>query len=123
MHSQNICATWDEDACSITDVNLEKKGDYFVVTGNAQASTALKCTLPQLRLNVAFLDKNGKKLKIGVLGEKYNDFSVNGDTLHISDRALSPGEATPFKLEGLWDERINSVQVTVRPCLKYPKEA
>jgi hypothetical protein len=119
MSFHNLCVSWDEKACDAKNVKFQKKGDFYVVTGSV--TNRLDCTLPQLRININFLDARGKKINVGVLGRKFNGLGANGDVLHFSDRALIPGENYPFKLEGLWEpalETVHSIKVAVRPQAK-----
>ncbi len=124
MNPMKLCETWDENCCKVSDVEVKKAGDYFVVTGKVTANSDLECVLPQLRLNVNLLDKHGRKIRTGVLGPVHRGMSSSGDILHLTDRALSPGELMFFKLEGLWNEHIESCSVDVKPydgCKKGDK--
>ncbi|MBN2378364.1 hypothetical protein JXM67_00980 [candidate division WOR-3 bacterium] len=118
MNPAILCESWDRDACNVSDVKFEKAGDYFVLTGTARARGDLGCVLPQLRLDVSFFDKDGNKLNLGILKDRYNLMNIDGDTIHLADRALEPGEEFPFKLEGLWDKRMHRVEVSTKPYIR-----
>lgn len=113
-----ICDNWDEDVCNI---KLEKgdkplkQGDFFKVSGTVRNVHADKCNLPHLRLNVTFLDSHGEPLEVGVLGEEEEEPNLRGNVIHVSDREVSPDEATDFKFEGIWNDKISTVEVKTRP--------
>lgn len=113
-----ICQNWDENVCKITfdkSDKPEKQGGFFCITGKVRNVNASNCDLPHLRLNVTFLDVQGKPLEVGVLGEDVKDPNERGNVIHVTDRAISPNETVPFKFEGIWDDRINKVVIKTRP--------
>lgn len=120
-----ICENWDSDACEIKLDNgdkPEKLGKYFRISGTAKNVHEQNCKLPHLRLDVEFLDAKGKSLELGVLGEEVDDPNAYGCIIHVSDRAVSPGETAKFKLEGLWNDKIKKVNVKTRPKVEPHKD-
>jgi hypothetical protein len=98
-----ICTRWDEGACRVEDVRLERLRDFFRVTG--KATNLLECALPHLMLKLEVLDAKGRQ--------------VVEDIFHITDRRLDPEETALFKLEGEWKKGMAAVRVTVEP--RQPK--
>jgi hypothetical protein len=97
--SGKICTRWDENACRIEDVRLERLGDFFRVTG--KAINLLECKLPHLMLKLEVLDAKARQ--------------VVEDIFHITDRRLDPEEEALFKLEGEWRRGMASARVRVQP--------
>ncbi len=97
-----MCINWDEDACRIDDVLLQRLGDFFKVTG--KVTNRLKCTLPHLQLRLGIYNLRGKK--------------IMEDIFHITDRQLKPNESCLFKMEGEWKRGMKRVKVSVFPCKK-----
>ncbi len=113
-----ICENWDENVCEIKidkGDKPEKQGNFFRVSGSVRNAHADNCNLPHLRLDVSFLDNKGKPLDVGVLGEEVENPNLRGNVIHVSDRAVSPDETTSFKFEGIWNDKIEKVEVKTRP--------
>jgi len=100
---KKLCKQWDEDACRIDEVSLERLGDFFRVTG--KATNLLGCVLPHLRLRLVIRDRRGRQM--------------DEDIFHITDRKLAPAESCRFKIEGEWKRGMAVAEVTVYP---YPAE-